>query len=368
MTLDNQIQGTVQDCATTASSTARADFDFASRLMEEEGIFYYFTHSDGSHKMVLADTQASFADVPGPTTLVYETIEGGTRTDDRVHRWEKSQVHPLRQVSPLGLLLRAARHEPRGRQADRWSSVAVGTVTHKLKLGANCEPRDLRLPGPLRPAVRRRAMAAATGRRRQNISSDSTRTVGIRMEEEDGRLAARGGRRAPADSSSPGTSSPSTRHFDGNGDYVLTGVQHLASAGDAYTTGDEDSPRRIPTRSSASPPPCRSGRQRTTPAPRSTGRRRPSSSGNSGDEIFTDKYGRVKVQFPWDRRARTTPTARAGSASRPPGPARSGASSTSPASARRWSSPSRKATPTGRSSSAASTTSTRCPPTRSPTT
>src|SRR5262249_2455827 len=33
-----------------------SDFAFASRLMEEEGIFYFFTHSDGSHQMIVADT------------------------------------------------------------------------------------------------------------------------------------------------------------------------------------------------------------------------------------------------------------------------------------------------------------------------
>ena len=32
------------------------DFNFASRLMEEEGIFYFFKHTDGGHTMVLANT------------------------------------------------------------------------------------------------------------------------------------------------------------------------------------------------------------------------------------------------------------------------------------------------------------------------
>ena len=71
--------------------------------------------------MVVADTQQSFADVPGPTTLIYETIEGGTRTEDRIHRWEKSQMLRSGKVSPVGLLLRAARQEPGVRQADRWA-------------------------------------------------------------------------------------------------------------------------------------------------------------------------------------------------------------------------------------------------------
>ena len=44
--------------------------------------------------------------------------------------------------------------------------------------------------------------------------------------------------------------------------------------------------------------------ERTTPRPASTGPRRPSSSGHPGEEIFTDKYGRVKVQFPWDRQGK----------------------------------------------------------------
>src|SRR5205807_2866765 len=30
------------------------DFNFASRLMEEEGIYYFFTHGDSGHKMVVA--------------------------------------------------------------------------------------------------------------------------------------------------------------------------------------------------------------------------------------------------------------------------------------------------------------------------
>ena len=37
-----------------------SDFDFVSRLMEEEGIYYYFEHSQGQHMMVLADSPAGY--------------------------------------------------------------------------------------------------------------------------------------------------------------------------------------------------------------------------------------------------------------------------------------------------------------------
>ena len=41
---------------------------------------------------------------------------------------------------------------------------------------------------------------------------------------------------------------------------------------------------------------------RTTPRPTVEGTQTAVVVGNAGDEIFTDKYGRVKVQFPWDRK------------------------------------------------------------------
>ena len=48
-----------------------SDFDFASRLMEEEGIYYYFEHSDGTHKMVIADTPQSHRDCPSKSVIPY---------------------------------------------------------------------------------------------------------------------------------------------------------------------------------------------------------------------------------------------------------------------------------------------------------
>ncbi|MEE2732108.1 MAG: type VI secretion system tip protein TssI/VgrG [Pseudomonadota bacterium] len=39
-----------------------SDFDFVSRLMEEEGIFYYFTHEENEHTMVLCDSTSGYVD------------------------------------------------------------------------------------------------------------------------------------------------------------------------------------------------------------------------------------------------------------------------------------------------------------------
>lgn len=41
------------------------DFNFISRLMEEEGISYFFKHENGKHTVVLADSAAASKDTPG---------------------------------------------------------------------------------------------------------------------------------------------------------------------------------------------------------------------------------------------------------------------------------------------------------------
>ncbi|HEY2380030.1 MAG TPA: type VI secretion system tip protein TssI/VgrG [Terriglobia bacterium] len=58
--------------STTGTYTARdycvqyreSAFNFVSRLMEEEGIFYFFKHEDGKHTLVLADDSDSYPDCP----------------------------------------------------------------------------------------------------------------------------------------------------------------------------------------------------------------------------------------------------------------------------------------------------------------
>lgn len=51
------------------------DLDFISRLMEDEGIFYFFEHTDGGHKMVFGD--APTAHVATPNAAEYPYVEPG---------------------------------------------------------------------------------------------------------------------------------------------------------------------------------------------------------------------------------------------------------------------------------------------------
>ena len=47
--------------------------NFVMRLMEEEGIFFFFKHEDGKHTLIMADSPSAYQDVPGTTTIPFTT-------------------------------------------------------------------------------------------------------------------------------------------------------------------------------------------------------------------------------------------------------------------------------------------------------
>src|SRR5499426_3986031 len=65
------------------------DFNFVSRLMEEERIYYYFEHTDGHCNMVIADSLKAHSAVPDYGTLTYIPLGKGVRLDQEyVGKWE----------------------------------------------------------------------------------------------------------------------------------------------------------------------------------------------------------------------------------------------------------------------------------------
>ncbi len=93
------------------------DFAFASRLMEEEGIFYFFKHSSSGHQMVLANTPQSHPAIPyTPTTVWKEASNAVLELRPRV-RLEQGPGNPLRQIHRLGLHIRNA-HQASGSRQD----------------------------------------------------------------------------------------------------------------------------------------------------------------------------------------------------------------------------------------------------------
>ena len=63
------------------------DFNFVSRLMEEEGIFYFFKHEQGKHTLVLADQKSAYVDCP-EKQVDYPRDPGSRAIEDHLTHWE----------------------------------------------------------------------------------------------------------------------------------------------------------------------------------------------------------------------------------------------------------------------------------------
>jgi type VI secretion system secreted protein VgrG len=276
-----------------------SDFDFASRLMEEEGIYYFFKHTSSGHQLVLANTPQSHPAVAGQSPIKYEEIYGAAREDERINNWVKSQ-----EIRTAKQTLRDHCFELPDDNLEAaepiTDSVQAGTVTHKFKVGANGSLENYDFPG--RYAQRFDGVdpgGSPQAGNLQGIFQDNKRTVGIRIQEE-----ATPGLVIEAQSDcrllTAGYKFNLSGHFDANGSYVITSVEHSASIegsyvretreGAVYTNSFHCIPAALPYRP-----------HRRTSKARVDGTQTGVVVGPQGDEIFTDKYGRVKVQFFWDR-------------------------------------------------------------------
>ena len=162
------------------------DFDFASRLMEEEGIYYFFKHTADGHKLVLANTPAAaIPTCPAEPRSIYDEVEGGNRDDDARHRLGEDAGDPLRQGTRSGTTASSCRTSTWRPTRRSRSRVQVGTVTHKLKVAGNDQLEIYDYPGGY--AQRFDGIDQGGGEQPadlQKIFEDNQRTAGIRMQQE----------------------------------------------------------------------------------------------------------------------------------------------------------------------------------------
>src|SRR3546814_3557718 len=65
------------------------DFAFISRLMEHEGIYYYFKHEKGQHTLLMTDDIALHVPVPGYESIPYYGSDRvSTPQEDYISKWE----------------------------------------------------------------------------------------------------------------------------------------------------------------------------------------------------------------------------------------------------------------------------------------
>ena len=68
------------------------DFDFVSRLLEQEGIYYYFRHGLGAHELVLCDSASSHDAVPGYESLPFMPEGETCRQLEYVSEWKTRKI------------------------------------------------------------------------------------------------------------------------------------------------------------------------------------------------------------------------------------------------------------------------------------
>ena len=124
-----------------------SDFQFASRLMEEEGILLLLQAFRRSRTRWCSPTLRNRIPMCRETSkIIYEEVEGGTREEERIIRWEKMQE--LRS-GKYTLWDHCFELPDKHLEAEKTilETVTVGKVTHKLKVGGNDKLEIYDFPG-----------------------------------------------------------------------------------------------------------------------------------------------------------------------------------------------------------------------------
>ncbi len=271
------------------------DFDFASRLMEEEGVFYYFEHTDGKHKMVIANTPQSHRDCPSKSTIPF-FLDVSRAAEDFVTSITSWQTDYNLQTGKVTLWDHNFQLPGKKLEADKPSLFSIADNQkmeyYDFPAGYARKYDGISKDGGEQPAEL------------QKIYQDNAKTAEVRMQALDGRYKTAIG---SSDCSSliAGYRFSMTRHPNAseNGKYVITSIVHEIEQNPAYVSDDHsDQPYRNTFNCmahGAGVPPYRPIRK--TAKPFIYGSQTAIVVGPAGEEIFTDKYGRVKVQLHWDR-------------------------------------------------------------------
>ena len=256
-----------------------SDCDFVSRLMEHEGIYYHFAHAMGEHTLVLCDDIiASHGALPGGESIPFYP---------RKSRRRRSGKHPRLAVGagnqagpPLHrrLRLQKPRAELSHMRRDPPGHAHDGHETYEW-------PGGYTEYGDGDAYIRVRLKQGLTGHSRvRGQSCHRALATGYTF------------------------SLYNYPRGDQNRQYLITGLSyHLkenprvsaVAPGAKGSAAEDGSFQRYelqaqPTSLAFTPP-------RTTPKPRTTGPQTAVVVGPAGEEIWTDEYGRIKVQFHWDR-------------------------------------------------------------------
>jgi type VI secretion system secreted protein VgrG len=242
------------------------DFNFVSRLLEQEGIYYYWKHENGRHTMMIVDGPSGTPLCPGQIDADYASGEAERRSGE-VYDWT------VERGVPTGRYVF-------GDYNFKTPRLDLVTQTQTIEpIGGNMAYEIFDYPGEY-----------------EDRGQGET-AVKLRMQAEE-TAATHVSARSELVSFLPGFRFSLRNHYRRtlNTDYLLTEVAHRVSQG-IYGAGDtsyDNSFSCLPSSIDYRP-------EQRTPKPLVHGVQTARVVGPAGEEIHVDKYGRVRVHFFWDR-------------------------------------------------------------------
>ena len=251
------------------------DFDFVSRLLEDAGIYYYFTYKADSHTMVLADASNTHAPIAGYGALKFSAgSQSGGLSEESVSRWS--------------------------------SAGEIQTTSYQLN-DYNFVKSQASASGGLNVVS---GISAAF----EQASYQMYDYPGLYTEQDDGKVLARArierlhGQVEHIDALTDARGLFAGGLFtlaehpreDQNRKYLITGTRHQIKGGD-YGSGGGCEPFEFECRVSAIFSGYAYRPLRSVARPVVQGPQTAFVVGKSGEEIYSDEYGRIKVQFHWDQ-------------------------------------------------------------------
>ncbi len=248
------------------------DFNFVSRLLEQEGIYYYVRHTDGHNTLVLTDSTSKHVPTPGYEKISFVSPEEVIRPElERITRWQFE-----REIQP-GVYV----HDDYDLERP---SVELRT---RKTLTRGYQPSDYEVydfPGLYIQ------------------KSDGDQYAGVRIDEYGTQFeVARAVTNAKGINTGALFTLEDNPREDQNSEHLIVGAVYDLQFSDyeSLPGGATGTEYRCSFTAMTSKQQFRP--RRLTPKPFVQGPQTAVVVGPAGDEIYTDKYGRVKVQFHWDR-------------------------------------------------------------------
>lgn len=249
------------------------DYNFVARLMEQYGIFYFFEHEKEKHILVLADNPDAHQPCPEQPKAKWNPQGSKSLTEDVVGTLEVEKI------------FRPGKYALSDYNFEIPSTSLLSEIDTTITVGGNTKYEVYDYPGEYEKKGQGKAM------------------VKLRMEEQEVKhLRVTGTSSCRAFATGYRFDFEDYSRADLNQTYALTSLSHSATVGDTYSTGKMGDgsesyrnaftciPHSVPFR----PP-------QITPKPIVQGPQTAVIVGPAGEEIYSDKYGRVKAQFHWDR-------------------------------------------------------------------